>query len=67
MQIIQKINAKFNRIYPSSAQLGQNERLDNVNTKVSQMERRRLVPVMTMYMPYTYGVSAGVINYYPLR
>lgn len=41
--------------------------LSLINAKYDTYTRRRLVPVMTMYMPYAYGTNSGVTGYYPLK
>lgn len=66
-EISRKINQVFRKVYPTSKQLNPDGSLDTLNTRVGEMKRNRLVPVMTMYMPYTYGNLNGAGKYVPLK
>lgn len=41
--------------------------LSQINHELNYLTRRRLIPVMTMYMPYSYGTYNSITAYYPMK
>lgn len=63
--IINELNNKW--IRAGASPLNLNMSLSALSSVYSNTKRVRLVPVLTFYMPYSYGVSGGVTAYYPLK
>lgn len=65
-ELANNINTKYEN-KNSSTYLYPDDSLTSYYSNLNSMDRFRLIPVMTMYMPYCYGTNNSVTGYYPLK